>query len=68
LEQGWLKVSEACTYAGVSRNTIKQMVKDGRFSGDTTPGGHWRIDRESIDRWFRRTEEKALRIAKGIRV
>lgn len=64
----WLRMKQACDYSGLCRNTIKRMIADGILSGDTTPGGHWRVDRESIDAWFQRTEEKAAMISRSVRV
>lgn len=45
-------LSEACRYASLSRNTVKKMLLAGQFAGECSPGGHWRVDRESIDEWF----------------
>jgi len=28
------------------------MLEEGDLDGERTPGGHWRIDRESIDDFF----------------
>jgi len=28
------------------------MLESGDLNGERTPGGHWRIDRESIDSYF----------------
>jgi excisionase family DNA binding protein len=64
----WLRIPEACRYAGLSRNTIKVMLLDGKLSGERTPGGHWRVDRESIDAWFGRGSAKALATIRSLRV
>ncbi len=66
MHKRWLRISEAEKYASLSRNTIKKMLKDGQLRGERTPGGHWRIDRESIDDWFSRGEKKAVEIARSL--
>lgn len=62
----WLRISDACTYAGVCRNTLKAMIKRGDIVGARTPGGHWRVDRESIDAHFGPSREKALAILRSL--
>ena len=62
----WLKIGVACKYADLSPKTIKKMLSDGYLRGERTPGGHWRVDRESIDEWFSRGEEKALAIVRDL--
>lgn len=64
----WLKVSEVCRYAGLSPKTVKMMLADGHLRGDRTPGGHWRVDRESVDEWFGAADEKAIAIARSLSV
>lgn len=63
----WLRIPEACRYASLSRNTIKAMLLDGRLSGERTPGGHWRVDRESIDAWFLRGNAKAVVVLRSLK-
>lgn len=48
----WLSMSEACEYAGKSRNTIRLWIDEGYIHAQKTTG-HWEIDRESIDDWFK---------------
>jgi excisionase family DNA binding protein len=62
----WLRMREASAYAGLSRNTLKKMLLDGSLTGERTPGGHWRVDRESIDDWFGRGQKKAVAIARSL--
>jgi excisionase family DNA binding protein len=63
----WLSITDAADYAGLSRKTVKRMLDSGALCGDRTPGGHWRIDRESIDAWFGRTEKKAVAVLGSFR-
>ncbi|MBU1001642.1 MAG: helix-turn-helix domain-containing protein [Proteobacteria bacterium] len=58
----WLRLSEACKYAGLSPNTFRKYVDLGIFRADRTEGGHRRIDRESIDEYFDRSRREALAI------
>jgi excisionase family DNA binding protein len=63
----WLRLREACAYAGLSRNTVKKMLLDGSLIGErTSKNGHWRVDRESIDDWFGSGQKKAVAIARSL--
>jgi len=66
VEQRWLRISEACKYAGLCKNTVKRMLYDGLLIGERTPGGHWRVDRDSIDAYFGRANEKAVAIVRSL--
>jgi len=61
----WLRVSAACKYASLSRKTLKRMLIEGDLRGERTPGGHWRVDRESIDEYFS-GDHKALEILRSL--
>ena len=61
----WLKISDASRYAGLSPKTIKRMLTKGYLRGERTPGGHWRVDRESIDEYFS-GDQKALEIVRSL--
>jgi excisionase family DNA binding protein len=58
-------MSDASTYASLSRKTIKGMLTSGYLRGERTPGGHWRVDRESIDEYFS-GDQKALEIVRSL--
>jgi excisionase family DNA binding protein len=60
-----MKMSEASKYASLDRKTIKGMLMEGLLRGDRTPGGHWRVDRESIDEYFS-GDERAVAIARSL--
>jgi len=62
----WLKLPEACRYARMSKNTLKKYIQLGRFSGERLESGQWRINRESIDDYFQRSDEKALEICRKL--
>lgn len=67
----WLTPKQAGEIANLSEKTIRRMLNDGRLRGDrTTDGdhGHWRVDPESIDEWFMRSEKKAIVIARSLKV
>ncbi len=66
MQPRWLKASEACAHISVSRNTLKRMLREG-LVGERTPGGHCRVDRESLDAFFERGSEKALAIVRSLR-
>ena len=42
------------------------MLIDGQLKGERTPGGHWRVDRESIDEYFTPTHKKAIEILRSL--
>ena len=63
----YLSVSRAAAYAGVCPNTIRRWADDGLLDGDRTPGGHRRIDRESIDRMLGgRARDEAVAMVKSL--
>jgi excisionase family DNA binding protein len=61
----WLRISDASRYASLDRKTIKRMLVEGLLRGDRTPGGHWRVDRESIDEYFA-GDERAVAIIRSL--
>lgn len=67
-ESRWLRMGEACRYARVCRKTMRRLVNEGHISSGYTPGGHHRIDRESIDAYFREPDQKALAIYESFRL
>jgi excisionase family DNA binding protein len=49
----WLSVKQAKEYSGVkSDNTIRKWITEGYIHANRTTG-EWKIDRESIDDWFK---------------
>jgi hypothetical protein len=52
----WLKVSDACKYASMSKKKLMGYVKDGQIYG-TLKGGNWYIDRTSIDKFMLADDE-----------
>lgn len=43
---------EAARTLGVGLNTIKRWIKNGDLRGVCTPGGHWRIPKEELQRFM----------------
>lgn len=63
----YLKITDACRYASVSRNTMRRLIESGDVCAVKIPGGQWRVDRESIDRMMESSDrEKAVAILKEI--
>ena len=58
----YLTVTEAAALLGMNRRTVQQWVRTGRIDGHQTPGGHWRIDREALDRADLNVGEFARRV------
>lgn len=46
----YLKPSEAADLLRVNPRTVKRWLQDGRLTGFQTPGGHWRVAAESVQR------------------
>ena len=44
-----LKMSEACKRLGVCRETMRSYLNAGYIQGRKLPGGHWRIDADSLE-------------------
>jgi len=64
----WLPMPKACEYSGLCRKTVRKLLLEGELRGDRvadTPRSHWRVDRESIDDYFNRTDEKILARLRG---
>lgn len=59
VNQRFLRMSQAAKFAGLNRKTIYKMLEAGDLDGEKTSGGHWRVDRESIEKYFSR-DRKAL--------
>ena len=66
IQKRWLRIGDASKYASLSPKTIKRMLADGQLRGERTPGGHWRVDRDSIDEWFSRGDQKAVAIVRSL--
>ncbi len=58
-------MSEASRYASLDRKTIGRMLEAGLLRGGRTPGGHRRVDRESIDEYFS-DDERAVAIVRSL--
>jgi hypothetical protein len=41
------------------------MLETGLLRGDRTPGGHWRVDKESIDQYFS-GDEKVVALIRSL--
>ncbi|WP_285905796.1 helix-turn-helix domain-containing protein [Pseudodesulfovibrio pelocollis] len=64
----WLPLKTAVVYSGLSHNTLRKYADEGIIHADKTEGGHRRFDRESIDRYFNRTENETLARFKELRL
>lgn len=47
-EAKYLKPQEAAALLRVDARTVKRWAQQGKLGGFRTPGGHWRIDEESL--------------------
>ena len=50
----YIRPGEAAEMLGVSRDAIRRYSDAGRIDAIVTPGGHRRIDRESVDAYLTR--------------
>jgi len=48
----YIRPGEAAELLGVSRDAIRRYSDAGRIDAIVTPGGHRRIDRESVDAYL----------------
>ena len=46
----YLKPSEAAELLRVNPRTVKRWLQEGRLAGFQTPGGHWRVAAESVQK------------------
>lgn len=54
-----LTVTEAGRLLGRYRTTIHAWLRSGRLTGQKTLGGHWRVDRDSVERLLRGQQRTA---------
>lgn len=47
----WLTVRRAALYAGMSTNSMRQAISEGRIRATKRPVGGWIVDRLSIDEY-----------------
>ena len=52
-EAKYLKPQEAAGLLRVDARTVKRWAQIGKLAGFRTPGGHWRIDQEAVQRMQR---------------
>lgn len=50
----FLTMKEACYILSVSERTLFQWIKEGKFPAYKTPGNHYRIDEEELEKWIRK--------------
>jgi excisionase family DNA binding protein len=46
----YLKPAEVAALLGVNAKTVKRWIRAGKLDAIKTPGGHWRIPTESVER------------------
>lgn len=59
----WLKPRDAMIYSGMGRKMLNRLAAAGDIHATTTPGGHRRFDRLSMDRYFTRDREGESELA-----
>ena len=47
----WLKITQACKYAQMSKNTLMECIADGEIKAKKRKKGGWIVDRCSIDEY-----------------
>jgi len=65
----YLKMSEACSLASMSRNTLRKYLERGDIAGNKVgTRGDWRIDEESLERFLKGVNRiKARDIIRSLR-
>ena len=61
-----LRLKDAAARYAVSISTLRRMMDEGYISGERTPGGHRRINQESADNYFTRSDRWAEAVARRI--
>ena len=61
----YIRMGKAEILMSLNRKTIVRMLEKGYLNGERTPGGHWRIDVESIHRYFD-GERQAIDIVRSL--
>ncbi len=64
----YITIAQACQYASLSDKTLYKMIKGGDIRARQTNGGHYRVDKESIDAWFAEPNKKVVAILKSLRL
>lgn len=54
-----MTVTQFSEALGVSRKTVQRWISSGRIRAQKTPGGHWRIDADQVNKQWLRTSEFA---------
>jgi excisionase family DNA binding protein len=57
-----ITVSEAATMLGLSLDTMRDHVYNGKIPASKTPGGHWRINRADVESWQKTQATGAITI------
>jgi hypothetical protein len=60
LSARWLKISDACRYAKLSRGNLTALLNSGEIRGRLRPIGGWIVDRRSIDEYNAGGEDRAV--------
>ena len=63
----WLTIRQAADRANVSVKTIRRRIDEGllRYARTAGDSGHYRIDSESLDDLYLRTNKKAVAVLKS---
>lgn len=59
---------EACALLCVSRPTLQRMIEAGQLAGfkvPNTPGGHWKISENEIERYIKSREQDSRDLVAG---
>lgn len=59
----WLSLGPAARRLGVDIDTVRRWVDSGRIEAYTTPGGHRRVSRRSVERLVRSRRSRSARLA-----
>jgi len=61
-----MQIGEAKLFSGMSRRIIRRLLGDGDVDGYQTPGGHWRVSRESLQDYMAHGKKEALAISRSL--
>lgn len=64
----WLRMGQAMERLNVSRKTLRRYCVNGLVLAEKLPGGHWRVDADSVESLLGGTRQKALEHLRRLRV
>lgn len=62
----WLKMRQAMSVLNVSRDTMRSYCEEGLVRAKKLPGGHWRIDQDSLEQFMQNHSRLVVERLRGL--